>query len=616
MSVSSIAILDCGGQYTKVIDRRVRETCIRSEIHRIDTPAKDLAAYDAFILSGGPESVYAPGAPHFDAGLLDLGKPILGICYGMQLLAQALGGDVVPGGTGEYGVESVAVSAESALYAGLPERQAVLMSHGDQVSRLPEGFVISARSATSLASIEHAARRIYAVQFHPEVDLTEHGQAILRNFIDQVCRLPHNYVLEDRIAAAEQAIRAQVGQNPVVVLVSGGVDSAVSAVLLLRALGPQNVHALHVDHGLMRKDESDETCRAMAALGLDKLVRIDAKEAFFGGTTVLDGKTVGPLARMQDAEHKRVIIGEAFIKVLNEHIARLGLDPDNTFFAQGTLRPDLIESGNPQISSIAHKIKTHHNDVELVRRARARGHVVETNADWHKDEVRKVARTLGIPAHIAERHPFPGPGLALRVMTYDGQERASAEEQEKLDRLLRETGAEVSGTVVPIRTVGVQGDFRTYRHLAVVAGRGHGWQDAPRISQHVTNGHGNVNRVAWVVGGCEELARVRVAECYLDETSVGLVREVDAVVRKRLEDVKLSQVLAILVPIGLKRRFSVAIRTFITNDFMTGRFAVPGQDFPASLLDALADEIRRSFAEIDLVLYDVTSKPPATVEWQ
>jgi len=607
--------LDCGGQYIKVIDRRVRELCVHSEILPVTTPASKLTGYDAIILSGGPESVYAPNSPRLEPGVVELGKPILGICYGMQLLAKEYGGVVEAGGTAEYGVEEMSIATDSALFDGLPRTQRVLMSHGDHVKTVGPGFRVSARSENFAAAMEHPEKRVYGVQFHPEVDLTEFGTPILKNFLEKVCKLERNYVLDDRIQSAIAAIRKQVGDNPVVVLVSGGVDSAVSAVLLVKALGPERVHALHIDHGFMRKAESDEICEALTRMGIEKLTRVNAEDLFFSATTEHGGKKIGPITQLQDSEYKRVLIGDSFLTTLNDHIRGLNLDPDNTYFAQGTLRPDLIESGNPGISSVAHKIKTHHNDVELIRRARERGHVVETNADWHKDEVRRVARTLGIPAAIAERQPFPGPGLALRVMTYDGVERVSDEEQQKLDQILQPT--RLSGTILPVRTVGVQGDHRTYRFLGVVSGDNAARAEAPELSRKITNAHKSINRVAFTVGEIVDCKQLKANACWLSKNNVDAVREADAIVRQALADLHLSQVLAIYVPVSRTGQgFSVAIRTFITNDFMTGRFALPGSDITWERIETLARELKAHVPGVDLVLYDLTSKPPATVEWQ
>jgi GMP synthase (glutamine-hydrolysing) len=631
----SVAILDCGGQYTKVIDRKVRELGVLSEIFPIDVDPAELERFDGIILSGGPSSVWGDESPSCDPGLWELGRPVLGICYGMQLMAQGFGGVVAGGDGGEYGVTEMTIGEEVPLFAGLPEQQRVLMSHGDSVRELPEGFRVVARSEDAVAAIADPDRRLYGVQFHPEVDLTEHGKEILWRFLHRVCGLEGNYVLEDRIETAVAKIRAQVGEHPCLVLVSGGVDSAVSAALLLEALGPERVYAVHVDHGLMRKGESDRICQVLRDMGLVHLQRMDAADMFFHDTIEVeeeDGstRTMGPLTRLTDPEEKRRIIGEIFLKALREAALSLDLDFDDTYWAQGTLRPDLIESGNPEISGFAHKIKTHHNDIELVRRARERGMVVETNWDWHKDEVRQVARMLGIPEEVASRQPFPGPGLGVRLIADDGTGGVTQDQRHAVAEAVEEWSSAFRGTVVPVRTVGVQGDQRSYRYLALVAGP-HGrepealdgvdWDALTRLGNRLANRFDFVNRTAFVLDRPDIPADLDHHPTYVTEETVGLLRELDAIVTEHLTLGTVSQAFAVLLPIGRGGRCSVAIRTFVTEDFMTGRPARvgdgPWSEVPLRAVREMVSKIEDGFSDrIDLVLWDVTSKPPATVEWQ
>lgn len=623
MKTDSVAILDCGGQYTKVIDRKVRELGVRSEIFPLDASPEELRGFDGMILSGGPSSVWGDERPDCDPGIWELGLPVLGICYGMQLLAAHFGGRVSRGERGEYGVTELWVETANPLFEGLEESQRVLMSHGDSVLELPDGFRTIACSEDAVAAIADPERRLYGVQFHPEVDLTDHGRDMLRGFLHRVCGLEGNYVLEDRIETAVAKIREQVGEHPCLVLVSGGVDSAVSAALLLEALGPDRVYAVHVDHGLMRKDESDRICEVLREMGLVHLQRMDAADAFFHDTVEVGGQVLGPLTSLVDPEEKRQLIGEVFLKVLREAALSLELDFDQTYWAQGTLRPDLIESGNPTISGLAHKIKTHHNDIELVRRARERGMVVETNWDWHKDEVRQVARILGLPEEIAARQPFPGPGLAVRLIADHGAGGVTAEQARTVGEAVAEWNAAYQGTVVPVQTVGVQGDQRSYRYLALVAGpRGADledaeWEGLTRLGNRLANRFDFVNRTAYVLNRRDLPPGLDHHPTYVSEETVDLLRELDAVVTERLTLGTVSQAFAVLLPVGRAGKYSVAVRTFVTDDFMTGRPARVGVDVPVTVVEELVAEVEKGFGDwIDLVLWDVTSKPPATVEWQ
>ena len=619
--MEQLAILDCGGQYTKVIDRKVRELGVKSEIFPINVSPEELKDYQAIILSGGPNSVWSETALTYNPEILDLGLPVLGICYGMQLINQHFGGVVAPGLKTEFGEEKIDIDNSCPLFDGLADKEVVLMSHGDSVEKLADGFAVTGKSGEVVAAIANDKLKIYGVQFHPEVDLTEHGKEIMGNYLTKICGFKCDYTLDDRIQTSIDYIKEKVGNEKVLVLVSGGVDSAVTAALLIKALPAENVYAIHVDHGLMRKNESDLICENLEKAGFKHLLRINGEDEFLNSVIDVDGKKLGPLTSLVDPEEKRALIGNMFIKVTADACKELNLDFSQTYLAQGTLRPDLIESGNPDVSGYANKIKTHHNDVNVVREARARGMVVETNWDWHKDEVRQIARMLGIDEEIASRQPFPGPGLGVRVMCNDGKIVISDEEKQSFkaaaDKFVPE---KYQVAIVPLKSVGVQGDYRSFRYLSVLNGGGienADWEEIHQIARDVPNNTKTVNRMGYVLNSGKDLSSgVKAYPMYMNKADLDLLREIDHLVTTTLKGKKISQTFAVLCPIGVTGKKSVAIRAIVTNDFMTGRPAMVGKDIQLADFEHIVKEIEANYPEIDLVLYDVTGKPPATVEWQ
>lgn len=617
--MEKLAILDCGGQYTKVIDRRVRELGVKSDIFPINVKAEKLKDYKSIILSGGPNSISNDERLKFDERIFELGKPILGICYGMQLMSDYYKGVIDNNVVKEYGQNEIWIDNTVPIFKDMSEKQKVLMSHGDTVKIAPEVFKIIGKSGEAIAAIGNVDKKMYGLQFHPEVDLTVEGTKILENFIRIVAKYQDVYALDDRIETSIKMIKEKVKDNKVVVLVSGGVDSAVTAALLTKALNPENVYAIHIDSGFMRKNESDIICENLKKLGLKNLIRENAKDYFFNTVVEIDGKKIGPLVDTVDPETKRQIIGELFIKVANNVIERLGLDPENTFIAQGTLRPDLIESGNPDISGFAHKIKTHHNDVEIVRKARKKGLIVETNSDWHKDEVRKVARMLGLEESIASRQPFPGPGLAIRLICHNKEEEVTITEDEikELDEIMNFTGEQAQ--IIPIKSVGVQGDCRSYKNLGIVYGNGlnFDWNNVTKLAKKITDSINTINRIAYILNSNHINKPIKCFNMKINDECVELLRELDSIVTSNLEGSKVSQTFAVLVPIGITKKYSVVIRTFVTNDFMTGRPGEIGTEVDKHNIENIINEIENRFHDkIEFVMYDVTSKPPATCEWQ
>ena len=521
MKRDSIAILDYGSQTAQLIARRVRELRVYCELIPWDAPAERIAALNprGFILSGGPNSVYEPGAPTLPRYVLESGKPVLGICYGMQLLAHNLGGRVNPSARREYGHAGVTVVAEDAqLFRGMPLEMSVWMSHGDHVVDLPPTFTPLATTPSSVAAMGDPARGVYGVQFHPEVQHTSQGKALLRNFALDVCGCKPDWTPANLIAESEQAIREQVGSGHVVCGLSGGVDSAVAASLIHRAIGDQ-LSCVFVNHGLLRLGEAEQVVETFQRHMGMRLVAVDATEDFL---TDLVGVT--------DPELKRKRIGNRFVRVFEAAAAQAAVEGDGRaaaqFLAQGTLYPDVIESASRGEQKTARTIKTHHNVGGLPEDMQFK--LIEPLRSLFKDEVRAVGEALGLPEEIVWRHPFPGPGLAIRILgevTWARLETLRAADAIFLEELrgagLYRSVSQAFVVLLPVRSVGVMGDGRTYADTA-------------------------------------------------------------------------------------------AIRAVTTDDFMTADWS----RLPFELLAKISNRIVNEVSGVNRVVYDISSKPPATIEWE
>ncbi len=508
----TVLVLDFGSQYTQLIARRVREANVYCEVHPGTMPAEEAAQRRpvGIILSGGPQSVYEPDAVRLDTKLLELGVPVLGICYGLHLLAHQLGGRVEDAGRHEYGRAEITVSPDSPLFEGLDPRETVWMSHGDRVDGLPEGFRPAASSDNApVVAVEDRERRIYGIQFHPEVSHTRSGHRVIENFLYRICESSRDWRMSSFRDEAVESIRQQVPEGGILCALSGGVDSSVVTALVNRAVGDR-LTAVFVDTGLLRRGERQQVESTLGeALGVELMV-VDAAERFLAA---LDGVT--------DPERKRRIIGHLFIDVFEEVAATIG---SARFLAQGTLYPDVIES--EAVKGPSSVIKTHHNVGGLPEKLGFE--LIEPLRMLFKDEVRQLGRELGIPEEFITRHPFPGPGLAVRILGAVTAERAKTladadaiflEELRSQDLYHRTSQA--FAVLLPVHTVGVMGDNRTYENV-------------------------------------------------------------------------------------------VALRAVETDDFMTADWSPLPHEFLGRVANRIVNEVRG----VNRVVYDVTSKPPATIEWE
>ncbi len=623
--MEKIVVLDFGSQYAHLIAKRFRALGYYSEIELPSCDVEKLRDAKGIVFSGGPASVYDEKTPDFNSRILDLDIPILGLCYGHYIVQLGYNGKVGKAEVGEFGFAQLNIRKElnSPLFKGIDPQQQVWMSHQDGVLSMGDGFeVIGSTKDCPFAATQNLAKKRFSLQCHCEVKDTPCGNQIFENFA-QYCQMPKNWDEDAVLNHIIEDTKKQAGDKNVLLFLSGGVDSTVAFALLNKALGQDRVLGLHIDNGFMRKNESSNVDKAYRGHNFNNFVVKDASESFLSA-----------IAGLTDPQKKRMAVGENFITVRDNFVKEQNLDENRYMLAQGTLYPDIIESGGTKNS---HTIKTHHNRVEGIQKLIEKGLIIEPLKDLYKDEVRRMGKKLGLEDDLVMRHPFPGPGLSINVLCSDGV--LSEDDKEELKKAKEEfEGIEITEfcenckaslvkTVLPVKSVGVQGDFRTYRFPACLAFKKDekGFFHVPKVrekvektSSTITNSARFLNRTViklYQKPGVKDEDLV-LQKGYCTRERLDQLREVDDIVLTELHKNgwydKIFQHLTIDLPYATSdKKASFVLRPVVSEDVMTARFAW----LPMELMDNIVKQI----AELDFVdsLYlDCTNKPPATFGWE
>ena len=606
-----IAIIDFGSQYAHLIARRIRDLNVYSEILNNSASIEKLKEYKGIILSGGPSSVYEEGSPTINEKIFKLEVPVLGICYGHQLMMHALGGKVEKGdGQGsEFGEAEMKILKAESIFKSFKknEKIEVWMSHADKVAKLPKGFEIIASSKDDpYSAVADLKRNFFGLQFHPEVVHTKRGEEIFTNFLD-ICFVQRDWTVQSFIKKIIKEIQEQVSDRKVFMLVSGGVDSSVAYDLLIKALGQDRVKGYMIDTGLLRQNEALEVVKMLKKAGID--IQIEQAQTKF----------LKALNFATEPEEKRKIIGEMFLKIQAEISQRENLNPEDWLLGQGTIYPDTIESGGTKNSNV---IKTHHNRIEKIQQMISQGLIIEPIKDLYKDEVRQVGLKLGLPKELIQRQPFPGPGLGVRILCNKesfSKNKSFENLTKKVNEFIKDKFAiDLQAVVLPIKSVGVQGDFRTYKHPAVLYGKVKDWKILEKLSPAITNKFLDINRVIYLF--CLDkldLRKIRYNAGYITENRIKILQKADYLSRQCLDKVDTEKMVwqmpVVLLPLSIQGddTESIVLRPIVSQEAMTANFA----QLSMVEIESLAKEIMKD-KQISAVFYDITNKPPATIEWE
>jgi len=604
MQHDTIAVIDFGGQYAHLIATKIRRLGVLAEIRQPEDPIEAFHGYQGIIISGSPALSSHGEEQDYTKESYDLDIPILGFCFGHQEIAKHYGGEVVHGGR-EWGKADLQIQGEHPLFSGLDPSERVWMSHYDSVASVGPEFQERGDSLTGggehrYAAIGSDSLKRYGFQFHPEVDDTVHGTKMISNFVFEICKAQPSWSMDQYLDEEVVRIREQVGDESVFLLVSGGVDSTVSAIIIGKALGSERLHLLHIDNGLMRKDESAEVLELFREMGLvEHLHFVDASETFL---TALSGAV--------EPEEKRRIIGDTFVKVFQDKARELRIE--DHLLGQGTIYPDTIETGGTQRADV---IKTHHNRVPIIEKMIEQGKVVEPLADLYKVEVRELGERMEIAHDLLWRHPFPGPGLGVRLLCNRGvPDREGFEEAEPLMTAYRDRfGLET--LLLPIRSVGVKADLRAYEHPVLLTGAAP-WEELIQAASAITKEVPGINRCIWNLSP-EAPATAQPLAASVTRARLDLLREADHIVMEALREHDLYdsiwQCPTVLVPLQLGENPGelVVFRPILSERAMTAR-PFP---LPLPVLEELRAKIM-ALPGISGVALDITSKPPGTIEWE
>lgn len=606
MNIDSIGVIDFGGQYAHLIATKVRRLNVYSEIRQPDDPIEKFVGYKGIIISGSPSLSSFGEDSEYNKKIFDLDIPILGFCFGHQEIAKHYGGRVINGGR-EWGETKFKIlKRDHPLFEGLSEVESVFMSHFDSVDALGPDFeelgisyLAEGKEIHRYAAIGSDKYKRYGFQFHPEVDDTINGEKMIANFLFNICKCEPNWTMDEYIKMQFEKVKSQVKDKSVFLLVSGGVDSTVTAVLLKEILGNKRLKLLHIDNGLMRKDESKKVVNTLRQLGFsDNLYFKDASKIF-----------LDELREVYEPEKKRRIIGDTFIKVFNEEIERLNLN--DFLLGQGTIYPDTIETGG---TKRADTIKTHHNRVPIIQKMIEENKVVEPLAELYKVEVRELGRRLGVPSDMIERHPFPGPGLGVRVLCNNLEDRLSdiKEIESKINPFL--SGSDIDAIILPIKSVGVKADLRSYERAVLFNSEYN--QKIFEIASDMLAKIKGINRCVVNISPFK-IREAKPIKAFITEKRLNLLREIDDIVTVEMKNTnfydKVWQCPVVIVPLSLNGRGEemVVIRPVLSERAMTAKAAF----LPSELIQNIVEKIQR-FKEVSGIVIDITSKPPGTIEWE